>query len=482
MNRLSLWLSLLLSAAAVCFVPAFGADRAANLDLARQLNDTFVEVAGKVSPAVVVISVIEKPNPKPDPDEDENFDSLPPGWRDFHRQFRNGAPERSLGQGSGIIIRKNGYILTNRHVVEEAETINVRLQDGRRFKAVLRGTDLQSDVAVIKIDADSLPTAVLADSSKTRVGEFAIAIGAPFSLDYSVTFGHVSAKGRNNVIEGYEGASLDQDFIQTDAQINPGNSGGPLINIEGEVIGINTLIRGLHTGIGFAIPSTLAKEVSEQLIATGKFVRPWLGVAIQALRDQPELRDALKGVEDGVVVSRVLPEGPAAKSDLRPSDIITAVDGTAVATPQQLRTALRPKPIGKPIVLDVFRKGKTIQLKLSPAEWVQQTPQIVKASAPAKPKIEPAKVGLTVQALTAELATKFGVEANQGVLVSGVEKNSIAAREGLKAGDIITSLNQQSVASAAEFQEALKQADLKKGLLLNIVSQNNARFVVLKQD
>src|SRR5881628_3792343 len=165
--------------------------------------------------------------------------------------------------------------------------------------------DPQSDVAVIKIDAKGLPTATLADSNKTRVGEFAIAIGAPFSLDYSVTFGHVSAKNRSDIVTGFERLTMDQDFIQTDANINPGNSGGPLVNIEGEVIGINTLIKGLRTGIGFAIPVNLVREVSEKLITEGKYVRAWLGVAIQALRENPEYRDLVTGITDGVIVTQI---------------------------------------------------------------------------------------------------------------------------------------------------------------------------------
>src|SRR5579859_2766821 len=273
-------------AGAFCLGPAIpravAATPSTNLDVARQLDSAFAEVAEKLSPTVVVINVEQAATSPEDGDEDSHFDSMPPGfWKKFHEQFKR--PEQTLGQGSGVIIRSNGYILTNRHVIDDAEKIEVRLQDGRIFKGVVRGFDAQSDVAVVKIEADNLPTARLADSNKTRVGEFAIAIGAPFSLDYTVTFGHVSAKGRSNVIDGFEGATMDQDFIQTDALINPGNSGGPLVNIEGEVIGINTLIRGMHTGIGFAIPSNLAKEVSDELIAQGKFQRAWLGVMIKAL-------------------------------------------------------------------------------------------------------------------------------------------------------------------------------------------------------
>jgi serine protease Do len=373
--------ALLLGGLTISPAQARASDAAANLDLARQLNEAFVEVAQKVSPTVVIVNVVQKVKPSDPQDDNDNgeYDSLPPGfWRRFHEQFRREA----AGLGSGVILREDGYILTNTHVVEDADKIEVKLQDGRTFKATLRGSDPKSDVAVIKIDAKGLPAAKLADSTKTRVGEFAIAIGAPFSLDYSVTFGHVSAKGRSNVIQGNEGAAMDQDFIQTDALINPGNSGGPLVNINGEVIGINTLIRGLHTGIGFAIPSNLAKEVAEKLIIDGRFIRPWLGIGIRALREEPDFAESVKGVDDGVIVASILSDGPAAKSSLKAGDVITSVDGRHVGTPQQLRTEIRGKAIGQPVTLEVFRRGKTLEVKVSPAEWTEPPPP----PPPPKPK------------------------------------------------------------------------------------------------
>jgi serine protease Do len=334
---------------------------------------------------------------------------------------------------------------------------------------------------VIKIDARGLPVATLADSAKTRVGEFAIAIGAPFSLDYSVTFGHVSAKGRSGILDGSEGGGMDQDFIQTDAMINPGSSGGPLANIEGEVIGINTLIRGLRTGIGFAIPSTLAREVADQLIAEGKFTRAWLGVGIQGLDENPAFRELVQGVKEGVVVARILPDGPAAKSDLKPIDVITAVDGKPVSTPQQLRDAIRGKTIGQPVTLNVFRQGKTIHVKVSPSEWAE--PGLTVASTRSAPprESESAELGISVQALTPELAGQLGVESTEGVLVTAVTKDSPASRKDLRAGDIITSINQQPTTSPAEFKEAIKHVNLRKGVLINLVSSKTARFEILKQ-
>ena len=458
------------------------AGQSANLDLARQLNQAFVEAADRVSPAVVVINVIQKASAANlDDEEDIPYDSMPREFRRwFRRQREEQPPEKTRGQGSGIIIRPDGYILTNGHVVEEAETIDVRLQDGRTFKAKVRGIDPQSDVAVIKIEAKGLPTAGLADSSKTRVGEFAIAIGAPFMLDYSVTFGHVSAKGRSQVLLGTTAAGMDQDFIQTDANINPGNSGGPLVNIDGEVIGINTLIRGLHTGIGFAIPSNLAREVSDQLIANGKFTRAWLGIRIRAFRDDPDLVDVVKGIHDGVVVAAIEPTGPAYKSELKVVDVITAVDGKSVSTAQQLRNEIRGKKIGQPVTLDVFRNGKNIQVKVNPAEQAEVT-SVASAKGTPSGQADPAGAGLTVSALTHELANRYGVRMVEGVIVTSVEKDSLAENIGIKRGDVITAINQQPVSNPKQFRDAMKKADLKKGVLINLLSGDTQRFEILKE-
>ena len=453
-----------------------------NLELARQLNQAFIEVAEKVSPSVVVITVTQK-NVRT---VIEGLDETPEGfspqdfWRRFHRQLEETPEEKSIGQGSGIILREDGYILTNSHVVEDAETITVRLRDGRTFKARVRGVDPQSDVAVLQIDARNLPAARLADSTKTRVGEFAIAIGTPFNLDYSVTFGHVSAKGRANVMNGFAGgAMMDQDFIQTDANINPGNSGGPLVNIDGEVIGINTLMRGLRTGIGFAIPSSLLREVSDQIIAEGKFTRAWLGVSIVSLKDDPEYQSLIQGLDEGVVIRAILPNGPAARSELKPADVVTAVDGRRVTSPQELRNEVRGKKIGSPVTLDVFRAGTNLPVKIIPAEWVQPGARVANQTTPQKTSFTN-DIGLTVQPLTRELAAKFGLEATAGVLVASVQKSGAAARKNIQPGDLITSINQQPVATLGQYSNALARADLAKGVLVNLVSGDTARFVILK--
>jgi serine protease Do len=459
-------------------------EHSANLDLARQLNQAFVEVAERVSPAVVVINVIQKASAATtDDDEEVPYDALPREFRRyFRRQREEQPPEKTRGEGSGIIIRSDGYILTNGHVVEEAESIEVRLQDGRTFKAKAHGVDSQSDVAVIKIEAKGLPTATLADSSKTRVGEFAIAIGAPFSLDYSVTFGHVSAKGRSNILLGTSAAGMDQDFIQTDANINPGNSGGPLVNIDGEVIGVNTLIRGLHTGIGFAIPSSLAKEVSDQLISHGKFTRAWLGIRIRSFRDDPALSDMVKGINDGVVVAAIEPNGPAFKSELKVVDVITAVDGRQVSTAQQLRNEIRGKKIGQPVTLDIFRNGKNMQVKVSPAEQADLITLASNGKRTPGAQTDTVGAGLTVHTLTHDLANQYGVQMIQGVIVIEVEKDSPAETTGIKRGDVITAINQQTVANPKQFRDAMKKADLKKGVIVNLISGDTPRFEILKEE
>ena len=496
-------ITLTAAALAILPLPLCATDRAANLDLARQLNAAFVQVADDVSPSVVVITVTEKASATPrfdsgDGSDDENdpFNGLPPGLRRYFRQWEQehqpSPEERTTGQGSGIIIRGDGYILTNRHVVEDAEKIEVRLKDGRHFKAVVRGVDAPSDVAVIKIDAKNLPAARLADSSKTRVGEFAIAIGAPFALDYSVTFGHVSAKDRSNVIDANPdnpSAMTDQSFIQTDANINPGNSGGPLVNIDGEVIGINTLIRGLHTGIGFAIPINLAREVADQLIDNGKFSRSWLGIKIVSLREFPNYQELMPGVKDGVVISEIVANGPASKSELEAGDVVTAIDGKPVVTSQELKDAIRGKKAGSNVVLAISRMNdngkpggeKQLKISVKPGEFPDKATMIANAEGNSTRANGEANLGLNVKALTRELADELGVDMTQGVAVSSVDKDGLAARVGIKPGDIITKVNHRTVSNPKQFREALKNADTKKGVILNVIGEGTSRFEILKE-
>jgi serine protease Do len=500
MRLISVQLALGLVMSAFCAAAAEPSKPSAALDFARLLNQAFIDVAEEVSPAVVVIRVAQKAGHFDLDDEDNPlWDMLPPEFRkQLERQREKqrkeqgkdqdspGAKEPSKeppvfnGQGSGVVIRKEGYILTNRHVVDGAEKIKVRFNDGDEFDAEVRGIDSQSDLAVLKIDprAKKLKAAKLGDSEKTRVGEFAIAIGAPFELDYSFTFGHVSAKGRSRIIND---PTMDQDFIQTDANINPGNSGGPLVNIEGEVIGINTLIKGLRTGIGFAIPVNLVKEVSEKLISDGKYVRAWLGIEIAALRENPTYRDMVTNIADGVVVRGIQPTGPAAKSELKPSDIITAVDGKPVATAQQLKNEIRSKKIGTAVTLDVHRAGKNIKIKVKPDAWPEDATMVVNKRGFPTEEESTSKFGLKVQAITGELAERYGVTRGEGVIVTEVEHGSAAERSGLRAGDIITEVDHKPVSNSKQFRDAVKTADPKKGVIINFTSRGTSRFEILKE-
>jgi len=470
------------------------------LELARQLNQAFVEVAEQVSPSVVVVMVAQKPGYENiDPSESPLWEFLPPELRkQFEDQLeerkRKGneekekpqGPRQFTGEGSGVIVREEGYILTNAHVVDGAEKIRVRFKDGSDLDAEVRGVDAQSDIAVIKVDTKGKKLAVarLGDSEKLKVGEFAIAIGAPFEFDYSVTFGHVSAKDRTRVIPNDR--TMDQAFIQTDASINPGNSGGPLVNISGEVIGINTLIRGIGTGIGFAIPINLAREISDKLITDGKYVRAWLGVGIRALRDDLEYRDLISDVKEGVVIKEVLANGPAGKSDLKLGDVVTAVDGKAVATEQQLKNEIRSKQIGSAVRLDVARldskmKTKNIKVSVTPEAWpdsqAMQTARSTRKTSPDKAT----SLGLTVQNITKDLAEKLGVEQGEGVIITEVKRGSAAEQKGFKAGDIITMVNRQPVTNTREFNQAIRNSDLKKGVIINYTSRGTGRFEVLKE-
>lgn len=466
-----------------------------NLELARELNQAFVQVAEDVSPAVVVINVVQKAitsgrsdNSDLSDDEDDPLNGLRRWFRE--NQQSQQPPAKIHAQGSGVIIRPNGYILTNRHVVEDAERIEVRLKDGRVFPATVRGADALADVAVIKIDAKDLTVARLADSSKTRVGEFAIAIGAPFSLDYSVTFGHISAKDRTNIPDPDDVSRvMDQSFLQTDANINPGNSGGPLVNIDGEVIGINTLINGLHTGIGFAIPINLAREVADKLIIDGKFTRSWLGIGIQSLRDFPEYRGLVDQAQDGVVVTSIFPNGPASKSDLHAADIITAIDGKPVVSSRELKDTVRCRKAGQNVTLNVFRmvdhKPRCLVINVKAAEWVDNsnTNDGMENSEASMEGV--GGLGLNVDTLTHDLADKYGVDMTNGVIVTSVAKSGLAARNqtDIKPGDIITSIDQRSVKNLKQYHEAMRKADTKRGVILNWVSRDGtAKFNVLKED
>jgi serine protease Do len=487
-------------AAALLSAPLSAKEASPALQLARQMNQAFVEVADEASKSVVVIKVKTKQNAEGvDWEANPFLEQVPEEQRQqferFFERFRGQNPRRQRqqeepesdenplynGRGSGMIMREDGYILTNNHVVEQAEKILVVLRDGREFKAEVRGRDPESDLAVIQLQekVSGLIPVRFADSEKVRVGEFAIAIGAPFELDYSVTFGHVSAKGRQ--VDEMARTLSEQDFIQTDANINVGNSGGPLVNINGEVMGVNSMIRtsmGVAVGIGFAIPSNLALEIGERLIADGKFVRSWLGIGIADLREYRRFRDIETTAKDGVVVRSIEPKGPASNSELKPADVITAVDGKAVATAQQLRSTVSRKKAGAEVVLDVVRKDDKLKIKVVPDE--KPSRETVAANRKPKAQKEDAsmELGMTVKPLTKELAKEFEVEMAEGVIITEVEPDSLAAKFELKAGDIVTDINHVPVTNLKEFRDEVRKA--KGRVLVSFIRDGTKQFEVLK--
>src|SRR5437868_6148709 len=447
-------------------------------DVVHALNNAFAKVFEIVAPSVVIIEVSKKN----DGNEGFNFDDLffqgQPDDNSARRGPRNLQPIQS--EGSGFIVRSDGYIFTNFHVVEGADKIDVKLKDGREFSAKVVGSDEKTDIAVIKIDAKDLPVVQLGDSDTVRVGQFAFAIGAPFKLDYTFTYGVVSGKGRSKLL-ATSGYSIS-DYLQTDASINPGNSGGPLCDIDGKVIGMNTLINGINRGLGFAIPSNLAKEIGEELIAGRKIMRPWLGIRIETLGDDPSIRELFKGVEKGVVVRTIEADAPAYKSELRPFDVITQVDANTVSTDSQLQHEILKKKIGQKVELTVWRKGQTLKVPVTTGELPNEISRA--SNEPARPpqekQQEGGKFGLQVQELNKEMAQRFKLGVQRGVIVTDVTDNSQAAQQGIELEDVITEVDGKPVTDVKTFREALNKADPKRGVLLYLDRKGSKTFAVLK--
>jgi len=326
------------------------------------VENAFVSVAAKVTPAVVNISTIDRG--KALSDYFHPFRNDPP-FRGFFDRFFGDFPRRhrQMSLGSGVIIDKAGYILTNNHVIRDADEIAVKLADKREYRGRVIGTDPKTDLAVIKVDAkEEFPTAILGDSDALQVGEWALAIGNPFGLDHTVTVGVVSATGRSDV-----GIATYENFIQTDASINPGNSGGPLLNVRGEVIGINTAIIASGQGIGFAIPIGMAKKVISDLMKRGKVIRGWLGVGIQSLT--PELAGSLGfSLEEGVFINRVMPNSPAEAAGLKEGDVIISIDSQRIKDSRQLQRMVAELEVGRAVKVGIIRDRKPFSLNLKVGE------------------------------------------------------------------------------------------------------------------
>ena len=455
--------------------------------IATQLNDAYVNVFERVAPGVVVIDVTKKASSAVDGnDVFPDFFHQGPGDSDAPGSPHRQPPSGLSSEGSGFVIQSSGYILTNNHVVADAGEIKVKLKDGRQFPGKLVGTDEKTDIAVVKIDAADLPVEELADSDAVRVGEIACAIGVPYNWDYSFTSGVVSAKGRRLGVTGPDGY---EDYLQTDASINPGNSGGPLVDLDGKVIGMNTLINGLNRGLGFAIPSNMLRDVGDQIIHAGRVVRPYIGVRIETLEEAVEKDGAIFGpVKKGVVVINILADSPAFKNnDLHSADVITEVDGVPVGSDRELQKQILGKRIGATVQLTVVRKGKTLKVPITTSELP------VTASRAALPggddseneavRQESSRLfGMQLQELNRELAGNLGVSANAGVVVTTVADDSLAARAGIVTKDVITAVDDRPVKDAATFKDATKGGDLKRGIVCYLERPAGKTFVVIKAD
>jgi serine protease Do len=439
----------------------------------------FSAAAKNAMPAVVSIKVSKVTQVSPDqgsfgPGGPLDDDSLRQFFGNQLPQERTPRKYVERGQGSGFIISKDGYILTNNHVVGDVDKITVVLQDGRTFNnAKVIGTDPETEVALIKIEGDNFPVLPLGDSSKVDTADWVIAIGNPFGLSETVTVGVVSAVGRSNVhIATYE------DFIQTDAAINPGNSGGPLIDLDGKAIGINTAIvsqSGGYMGIGFAIPINMAKEIEEQLKAKGKVVRGYLGLMAQDLT--PDMVQLL-GVEKatGVIVTEVESGSPADSAGLKSQDIIQEIDGKKVATYDEFRNGIAMLRPSTKVKLSILRDGKPTELTVTLGE----RPSATKAKTEPSEEESPQSIGIRVQNLTKNLAGQLGYSLGEGVVVARVADGSPAAEAGIEAGDLIVAVNRQKVTTTAEFNAAIR-ASRKAGKALLLVKRGQgSQYVVLQ--
>jgi serine protease Do len=388
---------------------------------------------------------------------------------DFFAPFsgRDSAPAPTQrGVGSGFVINKQGYILTNNHVVEDADQIKVKLANGKEYDGKVVGRDPKTDLALVKIDgASDLQPLAMGNSDDLKVGSWVVAVGSPFGLEQTVTAGIVSAKGR--VI----GSGPYDNFIQTDASINPGNSGGPLINTKGEVVGINTAILAEGKGIGFAIPISMAKNVASQLEEKGHVTRGWLGVGIQDLT--PDLTKSF-GLTDkkGALVSQVMPGSPAAKAGIEQGDVILEFDGNAIAESKDLPQIVAATPVDKSVDVKVYRNGKTVdrEVKISAMEETSET-----STKPMHKKT----LGISVQNLTPELARRLRSNSDSGVIVTRVEPGSPAAEAGIQTGDIIREVNRKTVKDADDLIQKIEQAKDQNNILLLVQRGQNNMFAAI---
>ncbi len=424
----------------------------------------FTELAKALQPAVVNISTKQQAA-RPSEDNPMEF---------FERFFGQGRKRRRRpGQGSGFIISKDGYIVTNYHVIEDASDIKVTLTTRQQFNAKLIGGDAKTDLALLKIEAEeTLPTVPAGDSNKLEVGEWVMAIGNPFGLGHTVTTGIVSAKRRTI------GAGPYDDFIQTDASINPGNSGGPLFNMKGEVIGINTAIVPQGQGIGFAIPSNMALNILRQLSGKGKVTRGWLGVAIQQL--SPELMQAFKLENNtGALIADVMPDSPAKRAGLRRGDIIVGFNGDEVRESSELPRLVATMPPGTKATVDIIRNGKPLSIPVELGTLEEDEGQAVAAAKPSEVEVS---LGLRVAPITPDIATSLKLESTDGVVISGVDVDGPAAEAGLRRGDVVRAINRLPISDIDDYETVTSNLRTDTTVLLLVERRGSNLYVALKPE
>lgn len=454
--------------------PALFAQEEESIATLKKMGDTFAEISEQASPAVVGIQA-EKTSERQG-GQSPFFDS-PFGNDFFEKFFRRNFPDQSprqrqkLAKGSGFIISEDGYILTNNHLVGNADKVTVKRLDAPEVEAEIVGTDPASDIALLKIDVDEeLPYLEFADSDKLKVGEWVLAIGNPFGLSHTVTAGIVSAKGRSGI-----GLADYEDFIQTDAAINPGNSGGPLINLQGEVVGINTAIVGStgNVGIGLAIPVNMAKSVYKQLAESGEVKRAFLGVAFEEMN--PELAKAFGLDEDtkGVVITEVVEDSAAEEAGLKHNDVIVEFNGKKIEDAQTFRNRVAMLKPGTEVTIGVIRDGEKMTFEAT----LKQRPDESGFTGQASEMMD--KLGFSIQPLTSDIAEKLGYQDLEGVVVSNVKPGSAAAMGGIREGLLILEVNKEPVSNPEEFRKAVQES-AESGRVLLLVTNGQARqFVIL---
>ena len=444
-------------------------------------GQNFVDIAKAVKPAVVNIFATRSGKAEGTPGQGSPFDD--PFFRrffgdEFYKRFEAPRERKERGLGSGVIVDATGIIITNNHVVSKADEIKVFLSDKREFKAKLIGTDAKTDIAVLRIEAGNLPTAPWADSDKLEVGEFVLAVGNPFGLTQTVTLGIVSALGRSAGIAEYE------DFIQTDAAINPGNSGGALVNVRGELVGINTAIysqSGGNMGIGFAVPSNMAHSIMNQLVQHGKVVRGWLGVSIQELTPELATQFGVPKETKGVLVSDVMDDSPAKKAGFERGDVILEFDGRSMDSPTQLRNAVAQTVVGKKVPVKFIREKKTKTAEVLIGEQPKNLSQA--GSEESGEAVAPTGLlsDLEVRELTDDLAGRYGLKAGErGVVIVRVKAGSPAEEVGVREGDIILEVNRKAVTSLKSYERLASSLPKDQSVLLLLKRQGRTIYLTLR--